>query len=79
MSYAPLSQFNHLFNQDYANPITWGVMTDFLCQLPDNQMEQVQNALKMLIELPGKIAPLAVKVNDEVYSVNELLRWHNGT
>lgn len=79
MSYAPLSQFNNLFNQDYANPITWGVMTDFLCQLPDNQMEQVQNALKMLIELPGEIAPLAVKVNDEVYSVNELLRWHNGT
>lgn len=54
-------------------------MTDFLCQLPDNQMEQVQNALKMLIKLPGEIAPLAVKVNDEVYSVNELLRWHNGT
>ncbi len=64
--------------QDYANPITHAAMMDYPRLKSGGQMEQVQNASKMLDNLPGEIVSPAVKVNSQVYCVNELLKRKDG-
>ncbi|KAG1724952.1 uncharacterized protein EDB91DRAFT_1255004 [Suillus paluster] len=56
--------------KDYANPLTHFAMQDY----PEDRgkgMLQVFNGEKMLFELPS---PPAVKVDGEIYFVNELLQ-----
>jgi len=72
-----LIQFIMNISQDYANPITRFSMTDY----PEDAgqgMSQVFHGEKMLLDIPPEIAPSTVRVNGQIFFVNELLRRSSG-
>ncbi len=67
----------NLFTQDYANPITRSCMQDFPIDC-NGSMSQVHHASKMLLDLPAEYGPPSVRVNNELYFVNELVQLECG-
>ena len=69
--------FSDRLLQDFSNPFFWFAMQEY----PEDtscSMSQVFHGAKMLYELPSDIRPLAVKVNNKIYFLDEVLQCLNG-
>ncbi|KAJ3551225.1 hypothetical protein NM688_g4827 [Phlebia brevispora] len=62
--------------QDYANPLTRCSMEDYPIDA-QGRMTQVQNGQKMLLDLPDDFGSPTVRVDQEIYFIQELLQLAN--
>ncbi|KAI0631687.1 hypothetical protein C8Q77DRAFT_1030108, partial [Trametes polyzona] len=73
-----LNQVHAAIAKDYANPLTRFAMSDY-ARDGGKGMSQVQNGKKMLVDLPSEVSSPAVRVNGQIFFVNELLRCKDGS
>ncbi|KAH9894129.1 hypothetical protein C8Q73DRAFT_826736 [Cubamyces lactineus] len=64
--------------KDYGNPLTRLSMSDYPRD-GGKGMSQVQNGKKMLLDLPSELSSPAVRINGQIFFVDELLRCHDGS
>lgn len=68
---------NHPLIQDYSNPITRFAMQDYPIEC-GGAMGEVFNAQKMILDIPSEIATQTVRVDGELFYLNELLQRKSG-